>query len=99
MKDKEKQRELIIEIMKEDENSGLYDEPVRKNTAVDLLFLALWTAPKDKFRWHSILKQAKELEKQQIKIAYLKGANDISIQYHDIGEKNSEEYYNETYGQ
>lgn len=97
MTTKEKQRELIVEIMKADEKSGLYDEPNKKNTAMDLLFLALWTAPKDKFRWHSILKQAKELEKQQIKIAYLVGANDISIQYHDIGEKNSEEYYNETY--
>jgi len=70
-----------------------------KKTATELLFDALWTTPKDKFVWQSILKQAKELEKQEIKIAYLVGANDISIQYHDIGEKNSEEYYNETYGQ
>jgi hypothetical protein len=95
MTTKEKQRELIVEIMKEDEKSGLYEEPVRKNTAVDLLFLALWTAPKDKFRWHSILKQAKELEKQQIKEAYQ--VIDLDIQHEDVGEINSEEYYNETY--
>ena len=95
MKDKEKQRELIVEIMKRDENSGLYDEPTRKNTAVDLLFLALWTAPKDKLSWHSILKQAKELEKQQIKEAYQ--VIDLDIQHRDVGEINSEEYYNETY--
>ena len=95
MTTKEKQRELIVEIMKADENSGLYDEPSRKNTAVDLLFLALWTAPKDKLRWHSILKQAKELEKQQIKDAYQ--VVDLDIQHEDVGEINSEEYYNETY--
>ena len=95
MTNKEKQRELIVEIMKEDEQSGLYDEPVRKNTAVDLLFLALWTAPKDKLSWHSILKQAKELEKQQIKEAYQ--VIDLDIQHRDVGEINSEEYYNETY--
>ena len=95
MTTKEKQRELIVEIMKSDEKSGLYDDPVRKNTAVDLLFLALWTAPKDKLSWHSILKQAKELEKQQIKEAYQ--VIDLDIQHRDVGEINSEQYYNETY--
>ena len=95
MTTKEKQRELIVEIMKSDEKSGLYDDPVRKNTAVDLLFLALWTAPKDKLSWHSILKQAKELEKQQIKEAYQ--VIDLDIQHRDVGEINSEQYYQETY--
>ena len=98
MKDKEKQRDLIIKIMKADENSGLYDEPTRKNTAVDLLFLALWTAPKDKFRWHSILKQAKELEKQQIEKAHLNGQSEWDIKaLEDINKKLAEQYYNETY--
>ena len=97
MTDKEKQRELIVEIMKADEKSGLYDEPVRKNTAVDLLFLALWTAPKDKFSWHSILKQAKEVEKQQIEEAFIKGEENIN-QYGDYENPNlSEQYYKETY--
>ena len=90
MTTKEKQRELIVEIMKEDEKSGLYDEPVRKNTAVDLLFLALWTAPKDKFSWHSILKQAKELEKQQIENIF-----DDGYAMKDI---DGEKYYKQNYG-
>lgn len=30
MTTKEKQRELIVEIMKEDEKSGLYDDPAKK---------------------------------------------------------------------
>jgi hypothetical protein len=89
----EKQRELIVEIMKADEKSGLYDEPTRKNTAVDLLFLALWTAPKDKLRWHSILKQAKQLEKSQILIAHIQGAIKNSNKEYQSGEQ----YYKETY--
>ena len=67
-----------------------------KQTAVELLFDALWTAPKDKFVWHSILKEAKEMEKQQIKDAYQ--VVDLDIQDEDVGEINSEEYYQETYG-
>jgi hypothetical protein len=46
-----------------------------KKTPVELLFDALWTAPKDKFVWQSILKQAKEVEKQEIMIAYDCGAD------------------------
>ena len=94
MTTKEKQRELIVEIMKEDEKSGLYDEPVRKNTAVDLLFLALWTAPKDKLSWHSILKQAKAVEKSQISIAHLQGA----MKMHNKEYQSGDQYYNEIYG-
>jgi len=91
MTDKEKQRELIVEIMKADEQSGIY--PAMKQTAVDLLFFALWTAPKDKLSWHSILKQAKELEKQQIKEAF---DNGYHIGYFDRN-YNLEQYYKETY--
>jgi hypothetical protein len=41
--------------------------PVIENqTAVDWLFEQLWNSDKDKFVWHSLLEQAKELEKQQI---------------------------------
>jgi DNA polymerase IIIc chi subunit len=94
MTSKEKQRELIIEIMKADEESGLYDEPSRKQTAVDLLFDALWTAPKDKFVWHSILKKAKELEKSGIIIAHIQGAIKNNKKEYQSGEQ----YYKETYG-
>jgi len=36
-----------------------------KQTAAEWLFEKLWNTDKDKFTWHAILKQAKEMEKQQ----------------------------------
>lgn len=88
---KEKQRELIIEIMKSDEESGLYT--TRKQTAVDWLFQKLWETPKDKMVWHSILEKAKEMEKEQMNDAYKEGyfvtfPSDIDFN----------EYYKEFYG-
>jgi hypothetical protein len=41
--------------------------------------------------------EAKEMEKEQIKQAYKDGSRDLEIQYSDVGEINSEQYYNETY--
>jgi hypothetical protein len=69
-----------------------------KQTAVEWYFTELWTSPKDKFIWHSILEKAKAMEKEQIKEAYKCGACDLEIQYSPVGEINSEQYYNETYG-
>jgi hypothetical protein len=62
-----------------------------KQTAVEWYFTELWTAPKDKFIWHSILIKAKEMEKQQIKEAYNYGQQIPPFEY-------AEQYYNETYG-
>jgi len=42
-------------------------------TAVEYLFQELWDTPKDKFVWQSILKQAKEYEKNQIIHAFGSG--------------------------
>ena len=64
-----------------------------KKTATELLFGALWTTPKDKFVWQSILKQAKELEKSQILIAHIQGAIKNSNKEYQSGEQ----YYKETY--
>ena len=36
-----------------------------KQTLVEWLFEKLWETPKDKFTWHSILEQAKQMEKEQ----------------------------------
>jgi len=36
-----------------------------KQTAVEYLFEQLWDAPKDKFVWQSILKKAKEMEREK----------------------------------
>ncbi len=93
MTPKEKQRELIVQIMKADENSGLYT--TRKQTAVDYLFQELWDRPKDKMVWFYIFEKAKQMEKEQIKEAYQ--IVDLDIQHKDVGEINSEEYYKETY--
>jgi glutamine synthetase adenylyltransferase len=73
MKDKEKQRELIIEIMKADEQSGIYDEPAKKQTAVDWLFEQLWDTPKDKFMWCYILTKSKKMEESNLNRHQLKG--------------------------
>ena len=61
-----------------------------KQTAVEWYFTELWTAPKDKFIWHSILIKAKEMEKQQIKEAYNYGQQIPPFEY-------AEKYYEETY--
>ena len=92
MTDKEKQRELIVEIMKADEDSGLYDKPARKQTAVDWLFNRLWETPKDKFDWQSILKEAKQREKMQIESAHRHGASDFILHRYKM-----EQYYKDTY--
>ena len=62
-----------------------------KQTSVDWLFQQLWETPKDKLTWHSILEQAKEMEKEQIIKAFNEGtfATDEKI--------TAEQYYNENY--
>ena len=60
-------------------------------TAVEWLFQQLWETPKDKFTWHSILEQAKEMEKEQIIDAWDNGCEDDGII------DNAEQYYNKTF--
>ncbi len=91
---KEKQRALIIEIMKADEEAGLYT--TRKQTAVDWLVdqvenyncMKLGLIPSD------IIEKAKEMEKEQIKDAFL------DIQYYTPFDSHVafREYYKEVYG-
>jgi hypothetical protein len=93
MTDKEKQRELIVEIMKADENSGIYDEHTKKQTAVDYLFQELWDRPKDKLTWNVLLKYAKDMEEGQIAVAYSTGTLDGVTQNFTNGYS----YYEKTY--
>ena len=96
MTDKEKQRELIVEIMKADEQSGIY--PTMKQTAVDWLITQLWDTPKDKLTWYKIAGDAKDMEKEQIKEAHLNGQSEWDIKaLEDINKKLAEQYYKETY--
>jgi hypothetical protein len=61
-----------------------------KQTAVDWLFEQLWDTPKDKLNWYAILKQANQMEKEQIIQAF----NDNLLEGLQVGEQ----YYNETFG-
>jgi hypothetical protein len=70
---------------------------MKKQTAVEFIYQELWQAPKDKWMWQMILKQAKEMEKEQI-IEFANSFYDnCGLQYGGL-EKLAEEYYNETYG-
>jgi hypothetical protein len=70
-----------------------------KQTAVEYLFEQLWETPKDKLTWHSILEQAKAMEKEQIIDAHRHGFTEgtcfgATTIYKFIS---AEQYYNETF--
>jgi predicted membrane-bound dolichyl-phosphate-mannose-protein mannosyltransferase len=67
-------------------------------TSVEWLFQKLWDEPKDKFTWYAILKEAKEMEKQQIMEAVDVGFEEGAKFPEDIKLNNAEQYYNETFG-
>jgi hypothetical protein len=71
---------------------------MKKQTAVEWLF-AEYINPKNQTSMASLFLEALQMEKEQIKDAYKEGAGDIEVQYKDLGEIHSEQYYNETYGQ
>jgi hypothetical protein len=64
-------------------------------SSVEWLFQKLWDTSKDKLNWHSILKQAKEIEKEQKRKdftdGYMHGNEPLN---HNVIDK----WYNETYG-
>ena len=63
-----------------------------EQTATDWMFDQLWETPKDKLAWFKILMDAKEMEKEQIRTAFVVGKWDGKDR--DI---DSENYYKETY--
>ena len=68
-----------------------------KQTSVEQLFHKLGDTPKDKFTWYAILKEHMAMHKEEIEDAFGKERHYINNDgYHKI--KNSEQYYNETYG-
>jgi transposase InsO family protein len=64
-----------------------------KHTAMDWLFSKLWDIERDKFEWESILKEAKEMEKEQLLNAYLESDKMEGRATLD----DAEQYYNETF--
>lgn len=87
MTPKEKQRQLIIEIMKADEESGLYT--TRKQTAVDWFYQRILA--KD---IKQVFEQAKQMEKEQMKDAFTDPNYYTPFDSHVA----FEEYYKEVYG-
>jgi len=63
-----------------------------KQTAIDWMFDQLWETPKDKLAWFKILKEAKEMEKDQMINSYLAGKWDEKFT-----DRKSEEFYEQTY--
>jgi len=63
-----------------------------KQTAAEWLFEKLWNTDKDKFTWYAILKQAEEMERDQIIDAYQQAEKDNGKDF-----LNGDLYYNETY--
>jgi len=70
-----------------------------KQTATEWLFEKLWNTAKDKFTWYAILKQAKEMEKEQIFESYCQGCFDITQDEDIFPRETAEDYYNKTYKQ
>jgi len=90
---KEKQRALIIEIMKADEQSGLYT--TRKQTAVDFAVeqLEKLIPSGNQIIIKIIIEKAKQMEKEQIIIARQDGLDNGFSN----GSWDSNLYYKETY--
>ena len=59
-------------------------------TSVEWIFNKLWEEPKDKFEWHSILEQAKEMHRKEIIDAWENAPTYLE-------DKSGEDYYNETF--
>jgi thioredoxin reductase len=68
-----------------------------KQTAMDWLFSKLWDIERDKFEWQSILKKAKEMEKEQIILAHGKQLKKTQTAGNYEYWLTGQQYYNETY--
>ena len=69
-------------------------------TAVEWLFEKLWEEPRDKFTWYSILRKAKEIEKEQMEDAWIAAHQAGRFEGKGIAEEDWQtffNYYNETY--
>jgi hypothetical protein len=67
----------------------------KKQSSIEWLFFELSYTPKDKFEWHTILRKAKAMHKEEIANAW----NDGHTEGMEGGYCTTyEEYYNETFG-
>ena len=68
----------------------------KKQTSVDILYKKLWDTPRDKWEWNAVLKEMKELHKQEMKDLYLSHVTKAT-RLRVIFEKQFEEYYTNTF--
>jgi hypothetical protein len=68
----------------------------KAQTSVDFLFEKLWDAPKDKFEWNAVLKEVREMHKQEMKDLYLAHVTKVP-RLRETFEKQFEEYYTNTF--
>jgi hypothetical protein len=71
-----------------------------KQTAVEWLFKQLWNEPKDKLTWYAILKQAKQMDKEQRlqDMSKMQIISDVDFDGDVTFMFNPKKYYAETYG-
>ena len=68
----------------------------KKQPSVDVLFEKLWETPKDKWEWNAVLKDMREMHKQEMKDLYLAHVTKAP-RLREIFEKQFEEYYTNTF--
>lgn len=71
--------------------------PMQKQTAVEWLFKKIWDTQKDKLTWYSILNQALEKEKDQIKDTFNYGYFCASNGTDEEFELDGRTYYDKVY--
>jgi len=91
---KEEQKKLLTEIMEADAKDGLY----KQQTAVEWLFLMLNNPNRDQDFANKLFEQAKAMEKEHIKTAFIHGSYTGCGCYDYMEDVDADEYYNNTYG-
>ena len=71
----------------------------KKQSSIEWLFLELSYTPKDKFEWHTILRKAKAMHREEIEEAYCQGCLDMTNDDTIFPRETSQHYYKETFGE
>lgn len=70
----------------------------KKQSSIEWLFFELLYTPKDKFEWHTILRKAKAMHREEIEDAYGHGQNNGYMYAHQKAITISKEnYFNQTF--
>lgn len=69
----------------------------KKQSSIEWLFFELSYTPKDKFEWHSMLRKAKAMHKEEIENAFVECWKANMPDGYEC-KLSAKEYYNETFG-